>query len=210
MLSERIIVMKNIKKFLSFRYTKFIVAIILLCIIFLIVYCLTYNQKNMMISNIFGNIFAGLIASIVITIYSNLRTEELKKVTELIQRLNNINTSIYKYFNEYESKKTIITREIVNNAYDEYCSLKSVLDELRIEYGSFRFEENPKPVLGDTDDSVEEWMEKISSGLHTKQKNEYKEYLEFMINSSTVMLHQNTYVINYLLMYLNVSNKFAI
>ena len=202
--------MKNIKMFFSFRYTRFVVAIILLCLISLGAYCKTYNPKNMIISNIFGNIFAGLIASIVITIYSNLRTQELGRITTLIQDLNNTNTLIYKYFKEYESKKNTITQEIVENAYNEYCNLKSELDRLRIEYDSFNFKENPKPALGDIDDCVEEWMEKISSGLFTKIENEYEEYLEFMVNSSTIMLHQNIYVINYLLMYVNVSNKFAI
>lgn len=202
--------MKNIKMFFSFRYTRFVVAIILLCLISLGAYWKTYNPENMIISNIFGNIFAGLIASIVITIYSNLRMQELGKITTLIQDLNNTNTLIYKYFKEYESKKNTITQEIVENAYNEYCNLKSELDRLRIEYDSFNFKENPKPALGDIDDCVEEWLEKISSGLFTKIENEYEEYLEFMVNSSTIMLHQNIYVINYLLMYVNVSNKFAI
>ena len=205
-----IIVMKKIKMFFSFRYTRFIVAIILICLISLMVYWTTYNPENMIIPNIFGNIFAGLIASIVITIYSNVRTEELGEIATLIQKLNNTNALIYKYFKDHETKKKIITREMVENAYNEYCNLRSVLDKLRIEYDSFSFKESPKPALGDTDDCVEVCMEKISLGLHENKDNEYEEYLEFMVSSSTVMMHQNTYVINYLLMYLNFSNKFAI
>lgn len=186
-----------------FKYTKFIILLILICITLLWISCKT---EEIMISNICGNISAGLIASIIITIYSNMRTEELKEITELIKKINHTNEEIAKFLGKYESEDIKVTNKTLMEAYSKYelfiCDFHSLNDE----YNSLKFLSKPQPALyGESDEEDREYRSKISKDLYLG--NNYEEYLEYMVCSLHGELYQSRYAVNYLLMHLNLGNK---
>ena len=194
---------ERLKIIFFFKYTKFIILMILISVTLLWISCKT---EGTMISNICGNISAGFIASIIITIYSNMRTEELKKITELIKKINHVNEEIANFLGKYESNDIKITNEILKEAYSKYelfiCDFHSLNDE----YNSLKFLSKPQPALyGESNEEDGEYRSKISKDLYLG--NNYEEYLEYMVCSLHSELYQSRYAVNYLLMHFNLGNK---